>query len=73
MSSRQAMASYLKGPISQIPGRTWSVSHNTPFGTEMCPWRYFQMHFYEWKILYFIKISLKFVPKDPINNNPALV
>ena len=29
--------------------------------------------FGEWKILYFIKISLKFVPKGPIDNKPALV
>ena len=35
--------------------------------------RYFQMHFREWKIFYFIKISLKFVPEGPIDNNPALV
>ena len=32
---------------------------------------HFQLHFCEWKCM--IKISLKFVPKDPINNIPALV
>ena len=31
------------------------------------------MHFLEWKSLYFVKISRKFVPKGPIDNNPALV
>ena len=31
------------------------------------------MHFRDWKVLYFIKISLKFVPKGLIDNNPALV
>ena len=35
--------------------------------------RYFQMHFREWKVFIAIKISLKFVPKGPIGNNPALV
>ena len=31
------------------------------------------MHFREWKKnVFFIKISLKFVPKDWIDNNPAL-
>ena len=33
----------------------------------------FQMHYREWKVLYLIKISLKFVPEVPIDNNPALV
>ena len=31
------------------------------------------MHFREWKICIFIKISLQFVPKGPIDKNPALV
>ena len=32
------------------------------------------MHFLEWKcVIFFIKISLKFVPKGPVNNIPALV
>ena len=34
--------------------------------------RHFQMHFLEWKWIA-IKISLKFVPKGPIDNIPALV
>ena len=31
--------------------------------------------FSEWNVLYFdvIDISLKLVPKDPVDNNPALV
>ena len=33
----------------------------------------FQMHFHEWKAVIFIQISLKFVPKDPIDNKSALV
>ena len=32
-----------------------------------------QMHFREWKVLYYDKISLNFVLKDPFDNNPALV
>ena len=35
--------------------------------------RHFEMHFLDWKILIPIKISLKFVPKGPINYIPALV
>ena len=33
----------------------------------------FQMHFREWKFCILIKISLKFVPKGPIDNIPPLV
>ena len=36
----------------------------------------FQLHFREWNVLYFsilIKISSKFVPNGPIDNNPAMV
>ena len=33
----------------------------------------FEMHFRDWKFCIFIKISLKFVPTGPIDNNPALV
>ena len=33
----------------------------------------FQMHFCEWKCLYFDNNSLKFALKRPIDNNPALV
>ena len=32
----------------------------------------FQMHFLEWKCMHSIENSLKFVPKSPINNVPAL-
>ena len=35
--------------------------------------RHFRMHFLEWKWMTSIKISLKFVPKVPINNIQALV
>ena len=35
--------------------------------------RHFQMHFLEWNVWILIKISLKFIPKHPINNIPALV
>ena len=31
------------------------------------------MHFHEWKVWISINISLKFVPKAPVNNSPALV
>ena len=33
----------------------------------------FQMSFREWKVLYFDYISLKLVPKGPIDNKPVLV
>ena len=35
--------------------------------------RYFQMQFHEWQFGILINISLKFVPRGPINNNPASV
>ena len=35
--------------------------------------KYFRCIFCEWKVFYFIKISLKFVAKGPINNNLVLV
>ena len=35
--------------------------------------RYFQKHFLEWKLWISIKIPLKFVPKGPLYNIPALV
>ena len=35
--------------------------------------RYFQTHFFNENVRIFIKISLTFVPKGPINDNPALV
>ena len=31
------------------------------------------MLFHEWKVFIFISIPLKFVPKGPIDNKPALV
>ena len=31
------------------------------------------MHYREWEVCILIKISLKFVPKGPIDKNPALV
>ena len=35
--------------------------------------RHFQMHFLEWKIWISMNISVKFVPKVPIDNKLALV
>ena len=35
--------------------------------------RYFQMHFRKLNVFFFIKMSLKFVPKGQIDNNAALV
>ena len=35
--------------------------------------RHLQVHFLEWKWFNPIKISMKFVPRGPINNIPALV
>ena len=35
--------------------------------------QHFQINFLEWKFINFIKILLKFVPKGPINNIPALI
>ena len=33
----------------------------------------FQMHFHEWKFLYYIQMSLKFVPRCQIDNKSVLV
>ena len=46
----------------------WGRDKWTPFRQ-----RHFQMNFLDWKCLISIKISLKFVPKGPINKIPALV
>ena len=35
--------------------------------------RYFQMRFLEWKVLYFVRISIEFVPTGSVVNNSALV
>ena len=35
--------------------------------------RHFKMHFLGWKCIHFDKISLKFVPEDPIYKIPALI
>ena len=51
-------------------GAPWTVNSSPP-GQNGCR-QYFQMHFREWKSLYF-KISLKFVPKGSIDNKAALV
>ena len=55
----------------QVP--TTKLTH--PPSTKWPPFtrRHFQMHFHEWKALYLIRISLKFVPNGPINNIPALI
>ena len=45
------------------PGTKWLLFHR----------RYFQMHFVNEKFCISIEISLKFVPKGPIDNNRALV
>ena len=52
-----------------------SMSYHIEAETKLMPFRrgHFQMHFLEWKCLKPIKISLKFVPRGPINNIPALV
>ena len=51
-------------PPPPPPGQKW------PHFTRWC----FQMRFREWKFYIFVKISMKFVPKGPIDNNsPALV
>ena len=34
---------------------------------------HFQVHFYEWKFVYFFQIWLKIVPKGLIDNKPSLV
>ena len=35
--------------------------------------RYIHIHFPEWKVLYLLKLSLKFIPKGPIDNISLLV
>ena len=59
----------------------WSTEESACYIDAETKWtpfcrRHFQMHFLEWKYMNFrisIKTSLKFVPKDPINNTLALV
>ena len=52
----------------------WSALHNEakirwpPFRR-----RHFQTHFLEWNVCISINISLKFIPKGPIDNKPLLV
>ena len=49
-----------------------SISYHIEAETKLMPFRrrHFQMHLLEWKCLKPIKISLKFVPRGPINNIP---
>ena len=51
----------------------WWLTH--PPWTKWPPFhrQHFQMHFHNEKFCIPIQISLKFVPKGPIDNNPALV
>ena len=51
--------------------RRWHIEA----GTKWTPFRrrHFPVHFLEWNVWIPVKISLKIVPKDPINNIPALV
>ena len=62
-SSANAQELYLFYVNTLRPKTKW-----TPFRR-----RYFQMHFIEWNVSTAIKNSLRFVPKGPINNIPALV
>ena len=57
-----------KRPAMQTFEVFYAISLNKPFSGQQ-----FQMHFLELKCMDLIKISLKFVPKGPINNIPALV
>ena len=43
--------------------------------TKLSPFRrqHFHMHFVEWTVWIAFKISVKFVPKVPINNTPVLI
>ena len=52
--------------VVRVPQLTEAETKRSPFSG-----RHFQMHFLEWKCM--IKISLKFIPKGPVNNIPALV
>ena len=49
--------------LNSLPWRKWP-----PFCRQ-----HFQMHFHEWKVCISILISLRFVPKGPIDNKSALV
>ena len=58
-----------------IPMQVWliSVISSPPGQNGPSQTIYFWKHFRELKICVLIKISLMFVPKGPIDNNPALV
>ena len=47
--------------------------HSSPPGQNGLHFRYFKMHFHEWKALNVIWISLKFIAKGPIHNKSVLV
>ena len=46
------------------------VSHYIVTSTKWLPfcWQHIQIHFIEWRLLHLIQISLKFVPKDLLDN-----
>ena len=50
----------------QVP--TTKLTHSPSTKWPPFTGRHFQMHFHEWKALYLIRISLKFVPNGPINS-----
>ena len=51
--------------------RTKASSLLTSHWTKWPPFRIWRMHFHEW-FFFSIRFSLKFVPKGPIDNKPAL-
>ena len=63
-----SVITYLCPHLSESLLTHWGRDKWTPFRR-----RHFQTHFLEWKYYNLIKISLKFVPKGPIYNNPAMV
>ena len=57
---------------SKVSPHWFNSAPQEKMATQFPKW-YFQMHFCEWKFLYFDQISRKFVPKGTIDNNLALV
>ena len=60
------------GPSCPAPTQEGLTQWGQTKWTPVCCW-YFQLHFFNEILWISIEISLKFVPKGPINNIPAMV
>ena len=74
MGSPCALLGLFSIPAKLISGYSWLFDLHVEAETKWLQFsrQHLQMHFLEWKGISF-KISIKFAPKGPINNIPALV